>query len=56
MRLSGIPEIKYWSFRERQEAEKHPLPLHRIAYLLYHDRGAFKILEHSDPVAEQRVF
>lgn len=41
--------------QERQEAEKHPLPC-TGSPIFYTMTGAFKILEHSDPVAEQRVF
>lgn len=35
---------------------KTSIALHRIAYLLYHDRKQSEILQHSDPVTKQHLF
>ena len=38
MQLSATRRTRFWLFKEWQAVARRPVALHRIAYLLYHDR------------------
>ena len=42
MPLSATPRIRSWQSREQRGAARTSVALHRIAYLLYHDRKNLK--------------